>query len=118
MRARGVMIKPGFGMGADEIEKLDVRIAELRDSVRRSRGLIRAGRAGVVLGLVILVGLLVGVLDFTPARTVVAIVLAIGGVVLTGSSQSSTDELERVLRLVEAKRKAAIEGAKFVELGE
>ena len=105
-------------MGADEIERLDIRIAELRDSVRRSRRLILAGRATVVFGLVLLVGLLIGVVGFAPARMVVAIALAIGGVVLTGSSRSSTEELERALRLIEAERRAAIEGAKFVQLGE
>jgi hypothetical protein len=118
MRVGCVMFKHGFGMDADEIEHLDVRIADLRDSVRRSHRLILAGRAGIVLGLVIFAGLLVGVVDFAPARMVVVIALAIGGVVLTGSSRSSTEELERALRLVEAERKAAIEGAEFVELGD
>ena len=105
-------------MGADEIEQLDIRIAELRDSIRRSRRLMLAGRAGIVIGLVLLVGLLLGAVGFAPVRMVVAIALAIGGVVLTGSSRSSTDELERALRLIEAERKAAIEGAEFVQLGE
>jgi len=105
-------------VGADEIEQLDIRIAELRDSVRTSRRLMLAGRAGVAIGLVLLVGLLLGVVSFAPARMVAAIALAIGGVVLTGSSRSSTDELERALRLIEAERKAAIDGAEFVRLGE
>lgn len=112
------MFKPGFAMGAREIEQMDARIAELRDSVRRSRRLILTGRSGVVLGLVIFAGLLVGVVDFAPTRMIVAIALTVGGVVLAGSSRSSTDELEGALRLVEAERKAAIEGAEFIELGE
>jgi hypothetical protein len=105
-------------MGAQEIEQLGVRIGELRDSIRTSRRLMLAGRAGVAIGLTLLVGLLLGVIGFAPARMVAAIALAIGGVVLTGSSQSSTEELERALRLIEAERKAAIEGVEFFSLGE
>ena len=105
-------------MDANEIEQLDVRIAELRDSIRTSRRLMLAGRAGVAFGLTLLVSLLLGVVGFAPARMVVAVALAIGGVVLTGSSRSSTEELERALRLIEAERKAAIEGAEFFPLGE
>jgi hypothetical protein len=102
----------------DEIEELDARIAELRESIRRSRRLILAGRAAAVAGPVMLVLLLFGALDFTPAKTIAAIVLALGGIVLTGSSRSSTDQLERALGRCEAERQAAIEGAELIQLDE
>jgi O-antigen ligase len=105
-------------MGPEEIEELEAQVEELRDSIRRSRRLMLAGRATVVIGLALLVVLLIGALDFTPTRMIVAIALAIGGVVLSGSSRSSTDELERALRLVEAERQAALDGAEFVQLGD
>lgn len=112
------MLISGFAMGAEEIERLEARIADLRESVRRSRRLILAGRAGVGLGLALLAGLLFGVVGFAPARMILAIALAIGGVVLAGSSRSSTEELERILWRLVAERNAAMEGAEFVQLGE
>ena len=102
----------------EEIERLEIRIEELREAILRSRRLMLAGRAAAVAGPALLVCLMLGVLDFTPVRMIVAIALAIGGVVLTGSSRSSTDELERSLTRTEAERRAAIDGAELVEFGD
>ena len=104
--------------GVEEIDELETRIAELRDSIRRSRRLMLAGRAAAVTGPVLLVCLLLGLVDFTPVRMIVALALAIGGVVLSGSSRSSTELLERSLSRLEAERSAAIDGAELVQLGE
>jgi hypothetical protein len=102
----------------EEIERLDIRIEELRDAIVRSRRLMLAGRASAVIGPAALVCLMLGVLDFTPVRMIVAIALAIGGVVLSGSSRASTEQLERQLKRAEAERRAAIDGAELVELGD
>ncbi len=77
-----------------------------------------AGRAAAVVGPALLLFLLVGALDFTPVRMIVAIALSIGGMVLSGSSRSSTELLERSLQRIEAERRAASQGAEFVQLGE
>jgi hypothetical protein len=100
---------------SEQIEQLETRIDELRDSIQRSRRLVTAGRACVGVGLALLLGLLVGLLGFTPARMVAAIVLAVGGFVLSGSSRSSTDELERTLKRTEQERSAAIDALDLVE---
>ena len=102
----------------EEIERLEIRIEELREAILRSRRLMLAGRAAAVAGPALFVCLMLGVLDFTPVRMIVALALAIGGVVLTGSSRSSTDELERSLTRTEAERRAAIDGAELVEFGD
>jgi len=47
---------------------------------------------------------------------IVAIALAIGGIVLSGSSRASTDEFERSLRQAEAARNSAIDALELVEL--
>jgi hypothetical protein len=49
---------------------------------------------------------------------IVALALAIGGVVLMGSSRSSTEELERSLKQAEAERIAAIDALDLVQVGE
>ena len=93
----------------EDIERLELHIETLQDSIARSRRLMLAGRAGAVVGPLLLVALMFGLMVFTPARVLMALALLIGGVVLSGSSKSSTDELERSLARAEAQRNAAID---------
>ena len=101
----------------DEIERLELRIEELREAIERSRRLRLAGRASAVIGPALLAGFALGLLAYTPTRMIVALALAIGGVVLTGSSRSSTEELERSLKQAEAERMAAIDALDLVQVG-
>src|SRR5277367_313554 len=102
----------------DEMERLEFRIDELRDAIERSRRSRFAGRASAVLGPALLAGLVFGVLDYSPERVIAALALAIGGMVLMGSSRSSTEELERALKRTEAERMAAIDALELVQVGE
>ena len=101
----------------DEIERLELQIDELREAIERSRRLRLAGRASAVIGPALLAGFALGLVDYTPTRMIVALALAIGGVVLTGSSRSSTEELERSLKQAEAERTAAIDALDLVLVG-
>ena len=105
-------------VGVGEIERLELRIEELREAIERSRRLMLAGRVAVVVGPALIVASMLGALGFTPVRMVVAIALAIGGMVLSGSSRSSTEQLEHSLQRAEAARRAALDGAELVEFGE
>jgi hypothetical protein len=102
----------------DQIERLEIQIEELREAIQRSRRYIIAGRAGAVIGPALLACLMVGLLDFTPVRMIVGIALGIGGVVLMGSSRSSTEQLELALKRTEAERIAAIDALELVQLGD
>jgi hypothetical protein len=102
----------------EQIERLEIQIEELREAIQRSRRYIIAGRAGAVIGPVLLACLIVGLLDFTPVRMIVGIALAIGGVVLMGSSRSSTEQLELALKRKEGERIAAIDALELVQLGD
>jgi hypothetical protein len=102
----------------DEIERLERRIEELSDAIKRSRRLRLAGRVSAVAGPALLAGFALGLVVYTPARMVVALALAIGGIVLMGSSRSSTEELERALRRAEADRIAAIDALDLVDLND
>ena len=77
-----------------------------------------AGRASAIAGPALLIGFLLGLVAFTPTRMILALALAIGGVVLTGSSRASTEELRRSLAKVEAERNAAIDALELVDLGD
>ena len=114
------MCKPDShrSMEDEEIERLEIRIEELREAIVRSRRLMLAGRASAAVGPATLVCLMFGVLDFTPVRMIAAIALAIGGIVLAGSSRASTEQLERSLMRAEAERAAAIDGHAFIQLGD
>jgi hypothetical protein len=103
---------------AERIEQLEIRIEELRDSIQRSRRLILAGRASAVLGPALLVCVMLGLIDFTPVRMIVGLALAIGGVVLTGSSRASTQQLEFLLKQTEKERSAAIDDLELIQAGD
>jgi hypothetical protein len=102
----------------DEIERLELRIEELREAIARSRRLRLFGQASAVIGPALIVGFVFGLVTYSPTRVLVAFALAIGGVVLAGSSRSSTEELERALKQAEAERMAAIDALELVQVGE
>jgi O-antigen ligase len=75
-----------------------------------------AGQACAFVGPALLLCLLIGLLSFTPTAMLIGIALGVGGVVLMGSSKSSTEELELSLRQAEAARSAAIDALDLVEI--
>jgi hypothetical protein len=103
---------------ADEIERLEAEIDELREAIRRSRRLVVVGRACAFIGAALLVALIVGLAVFTPVRMIVGISLGLGGLVLMGSSVGSTKQLEHSLKQAEEARNAAIDALKLVQLGD
>jgi hypothetical protein len=116
---RGKPLKTRAGSHpVDEIEELELRIEELREAIRRSRRLMLAGQACAVIGPALLVCLLIGLVGFTTTAVIIGIALGVGGVVLMGSSKSSTEELERSLKQTEAARSAAIDALELVEIGD
>ena len=102
---------------AERIEQLEVRIEELREAIQRSRRLMTAGRACAVIGPALLVCFMLGLINLTPVRMIAGLALAIGGVVLTGSSRASTEQLELLLKQTEKERSAAIDGLELIEAG-
>ena len=111
------MIDPEFEP-AEKIEALELRIENLREAIGRSRRLAQAGRASAVVGPVLLLGLALGLVAFSPARVLVGLALLIGGFVLAGSSRSSTDEFTRQVARAEAERNAAIDALRLVDAGD
>ena len=102
----------------DEIERLEIRIQELREAVARSRRLRVVGQSSALIGPALLASFVFGLVAYTPTRVLVALALAIGGIVLMGSSRSSTEELERALKQAEAERMAAIDALELVQVGD
>ena len=101
---------------AEQIERLEAQIDELREAIRRSRRLVVAGRACGCAGAALLICLMLGLATITPVRMIVGITIALGGLVLMGSSVGSTKQLELSLKQTEDERNAAIDALEFVEL--
>jgi hypothetical protein len=103
-----------FGMST--IERLEVQIEELDDAIRRSRHLMRGGEIAAILGALLLAGLLLGLMRFSPILMMLGIGLGLGGIVLAGSSKTSTSELEDRFRKANEARIAAIDDLYLVQL--
>ena len=98
----------------ERIERLEDRVAELREAIRRSRILAAAGRAGALASAAWLVGLMFGFVTFMPVRFVSGVAVGLGGLILMGSSVGSTQQLELSLRQAENERNAAIDALALV----
>jgi len=103
---------------AEQIERLEAQIDELREAIRRSRKLVVAGRACAFAGPALLICLVLGLATVTPIRMIVGIAVGLGGLVLMGSSVGSTKQLELSLKQTEDARNAAIDALEFVDLGD
>ena len=103
---------------AEQIERLEAQIDELREAIRRSRGLVVAGRACAFAGATLLICLVLGLATVTPVRMIVGIAVGLGGLVLMGSSVGSTKQLEFSLKQTEDERNAAIDALEFVDHGD
>ncbi len=102
---------------AEQIERLEVQIDELREAIRRSRRLVAAGRACAFDGSGLLLCLVLGLATVTPDRMIVGIAAGLGGLVLMGSSVGSTKQLEFSLTQTENDRNAAIDALELIDLG-
>ena len=103
---------------AEQIERLEAQIDELREAIRRSRRLVAAGRACAFSGAALLICLMFDLATVTPVRMIVGIAVGLGGLVLLGSSVGSTKQLEHSLKQTEDERNAAIDALEFVDLGD
>ena len=90
----------------------------MREAIARSRRLRLVGLASAVAGPALIVGFVLGLVDYSATRAIVALALGLGGMVLMGSSRSSTEELERALKQAEAERMAAIDALELVQVGD
>ena len=100
---------------AEQIERLEAQIDELREAIRRSLRLVVIGRACAFAGAALLICLLLGLTTVTPVQMIVGTAVGLGGLVLMGSSVSSTKQLEVSLKQTEDERNSAIDALEFVD---
>jgi hypothetical protein len=102
----------------DEIGRLEERIEELAAKIENCRKFIYASRVAVGLGGFLLMVWVFGVVPFGPEVLTTAIVAALGGIVLMGSSRSTGNEAAEQLAAVEARRAALIGQIDFRVVGD
>ena len=101
----------------ERIERLESRIDELREAIRRSRRLALVGRACAFAGAALVVCLALGLVTLIPIRLIVGMAALMGGLVVMGSSVGSTQQLELSLKQAEQERNASIDALEFIDLG-
>jgi hypothetical protein len=105
-------MEEGIGMEQfeprDEIARLEGQIEELAAKLENCRKFILAARAAIALGGLLMIGIMVGAIRSDAAIMAIAVVAAIGGVVLLGSNRSTAMEASAQLADVERRRAALI----------
>ncbi len=92
----------------DEIVRLEARIEELSAEIESCRKFILASRTCVALGGLFLLAGVTGVINLNPVVLTVAIVAALGGIVVLGSNRSTSKEATAQLNAAEARRAVLI----------
>ena len=98
-----------------DISDLERRIEALRADIERSGKMEAAGKIASVVGVSLFLAAGLGLFGLGAAALTGGVALAVGGVVLSGSSKASTDELRGALRDAEAARSTAIDGLWLVD---
>lgn len=75
-----------------EIAKLEQRIERLSDSLERCRKIAVGAKAAIGLGAILLAALIFGVVQADVLWLMIAAILMLGGIVLSGSNSRTADE--------------------------
>lgn len=75
-----------------EIAKLEQRIERLSESLERCRKVALAAKIAIGCGLAVLAALIFGAMQVDALRLMVAAILTLGGIVLSGSNARTADE--------------------------
>ncbi len=101
----------------EEIADLEFRIAELSEAAERCARTMRAAKAALLAGALLLAVTLVGLIRFGPLPFVLAVSGVLGGVALFGSTRSTRDQILATLNAHEAQRAEMIDRLALQEVG-
>jgi hypothetical protein len=99
-----------------EIVELENRIEAAAEAAERCRKMVRAGKVAATFGGVVFVLVLSGLLRLGLEVVLIAIGAALGGIVLSGSSKRTRDELLARMAADETQRAALIAGLALRDL--
>ena len=93
-----------------QIATLEAEIEHLTERADQCRKAVILGKVGAWTGGLLLVGLSVGLFGSNSTVLVVSIAMLLGGIVLSGSSRSTSKEISGEIREREALRAKIIDG--------
>ena len=102
----------------NEILRLEDRIDDLAEAMARSRRISQMSKMAIVGGLIWILATILGVITFVPAAVITAIAAMIGGVVLFGSTTTTSKEISAAMRASEARRAELIGRMQLRVVGE
>ena len=102
----------------NEILRLEDRIDDLAEAMARSRRISQISKIAIVGGLIWILATILGVITFVPAAVITAIAAMIGGVVLFGSTTTTSKETSAAMRASEARRAELISRMPLRVVGE
>ena len=102
----------------NEILRLEERIDDLAEAMARSQRISQISKIAIVGGLIWILATILGVIAFVPSAVITAVAAMIGGVVLFGSTTTSTKETSAAMRATEAQRAELIGRMQLRVVGE
>jgi hypothetical protein len=102
----------------DEILRLEDRIDDLAEAMARSRRISQISKVAMAGGLIWVLATILGAIPFVPAAVIGALAAMIGGVVLFGSTTTTSKETLATMRAAEAQRAALIGRMQLRVVGE
>jgi len=104
---RGVPAESQAVLDADpreEIARIEAQIEDQSDAIERCRKMVLASKLAAAGGAVLMVLLLVGIVPSNAAAMIGAMAAVIGGVVMFGSTTSTSGQLGAAVKQAEARR--------------
>lgn len=102
----------------DEISRLEDHIDDLAESLARSRRISQLSKIAIVGGALWVLATLLGAIMFVPAAVISAIAAMIGGVVLFGSTATTSKQTSAAMKAAEAQRAELIDRMELQVVGE
>jgi len=101
-----------------EILRLEERIDDLAEAMARSRRISQISKIAIVGGSMWIFGTILGAVSFIPAAVITAMAAIIGGVVLFGSTTTTSKETLAEMQATEAQRAELIGRMQLRVVGE
>ena len=102
----------------NEILRLEDRLDDLAEAMARSRRISQMSKVAIVGGLIWILATIVGAIAFVPAAVITAMAAVIGGVVLFGSTTTTSKETSAAMQVTEAQRAQLIGRMQLRVVGE
>jgi hypothetical protein len=87
-----------------EVARLEARMEKLAEVIERCRKVDLASKAAIALGAALLLAILLGIVKFHPVALIASVTMLLGGVVLFGSNNSTSEVTAAALKAADAER--------------